>query len=58
MEVDFHTPMEIDHTRLQPLLEDQCQHHRNWGFEIYGEVLDGRHGIHYEYKSGMVALRG
>ena len=28
------------------------------GFQIYGEVLEGRHGIYYEYKSGMVALSG
>ena len=27
-------------------------------FQIYGEVLEGRQGIHYEYKSGMVALGG
>ena len=28
------------------------------GFQIYGEVLEGRHVIHYEYESGMVALSG
>ena len=30
----------------------------NRGFHIYGEVLEGRHGIHYEYESGIVALSG
>ena len=30
----------------------------NRGFQIYGEVQEGRHGIHYEYGSGMVALSG
>ena len=28
------------------------------GFQIYGKLLEGRHGIHYEYVSGMVALDG
>ena len=28
------------------------------GFWIYGKVQEGRHGIHYEYESGMVALSG
>ena len=28
------------------------------GFQIYGKLLEGRHGIHYEYESGMVALSG
>ena len=28
------------------------------GFQIYGEVREGRHGIHYEYETGMVALSG
>ena len=27
-------------------------------FQIYGEVLEGRQGIHYEYESWMVALSG
>ena len=30
----------------------------NRGFQIYSEVQEGRHGIHYEYESGMVALSG
>ena len=35
MEVDFHTPMEIDHARFQPLTEAQHQHRQGNGLCLY-----------------------
>ena len=35
MEVDSHTPMEIDHARFQPLTEAQRQHRRDNGLCLY-----------------------
>ena len=35
MEVDPHTPMEIDHTRFQPLTDAQRQHRRDNGLCLY-----------------------